>query len=81
MTVKTRPIWRSGPPPSIGWWPASYSCDPTILRWWDGEAWSYFCQRGDSTEYIAKRAASHSELHESIRWTDRPARWPKRSKT
>lgn len=34
-------VWRSGPPPSVGWWPASKRGDPTVLRWWGGSNWFY----------------------------------------
>ena len=32
--------WHKGPPPSVGWWPASVARDPRALRWWDGTCWS-----------------------------------------
>ena len=73
--------WRKGPPPSIGWWPASMSRDLDILRWWDGSAWSQpaFCE--ESAEIAAMSAEEKSPVQKFIRWTDRPAWWPARSKT
>jgi hypothetical protein len=33
--------WFSGPPPAVGWWPASVTCNfVDIYRWWDGFVWS-----------------------------------------
>ena len=32
--------WFKGPPPEIGWWPASTMRNPGTLRYWDGEYWS-----------------------------------------
>lgn len=37
---KTKPVWRKGAPPAIGWWPASFYRDAYIVRWWNGEYWS-----------------------------------------
>lgn len=72
--------WRKGPPPSIGWWPASFSKDPNCLRWWNGHCWSI-----GAYEYTAagaeKVASLRSDHQDTIEWTDRPAWWPERSKT
>lgn len=65
------PVWRSGPPPAIGWWPASFVFDPTSLRWWDGKRWSFSARSSDSDHYAAWMACIKSECgtHE-IQWTD-----------
>jgi hypothetical protein len=65
--------WRDGPPPGIGWWPASIAAtpDPQALRWWDGE-WSCVAYDSDSPKFAglvaAKRAGYRNRL---VRWTDR----------
>lgn len=66
-------IWRDGPPPGIGWWPASLVSylDPTVLRWWDGK-WSSVALDSDSAERAGRVASLESITHERfIRWTDR----------
>ena len=67
-------IWRSGPPPEIGWWPASSRRgrpNPGWLRYWDGKAWSV----GDSSRQTAEVAALDAGVREqgqdNIFWTDR----------
>ncbi len=72
--------WRKGPPPSIGWWPASGYRNPNVYRWWNGKWWSCAAH----SVLTAKEAASQAARKEGIRhieWTDRPAWWPNRSKT
>lgn len=76
-------IWKKGPPPSQGWWPASYSKDNNVYRWWNGVTWSL----GVSRDYTAASAASVATravgISDSVRiyWRDRPSNWPERSKT
>jgi hypothetical protein len=75
--------WHKGPPPSIGWWPASTGRNPNILRWWNGAQWS----RAAPVEFNAKQAEQEANLpteqqfQDEIEWTDRPADWPERSRT
>lgn len=72
--------WHKGPPPSIGWWPASTTRDPNCLRWWNGDWWSLPAY----ISWIASEAAEAAALKtttDEIEWTDRPASWPERSKT
>jgi hypothetical protein len=73
--------WHSGPPPSIGWWPASVRRDHTFLRWWDGERWSASAWAGLTAAQAAQLAEVAVPNQDEIRWTDRPAWWPERSKT
>lgn len=77
-------VWRSGPPPEIGWWPADcigwWPADcydeqrgpsPSVLRWWDGE-WSGMALDGDSAERAGRIASLKSITPERfILWTDR----------
>jgi hypothetical protein len=73
--------WHKGPPPSIGWWPASVSRDPDAYRYYNGEWWSTVAYQ----EFEAKRAAviacCKDASQDDIEWADRPASWPERSKT
>ena len=71
-TLPKNPKWRSGPPPSIGWWPASVSWFQESLRWWDGEVWSISVNRYE-TSRAAGKAAQHKEAGAMpfIEWTDR----------
>ena len=75
--------WHSGPPPSVGWWPASRWRDSSRLRWWDGFTWSEAAWVGSSelqaAIYASRPAASHP--FDGIEWQHRPASWPARSKT
>lgn len=63
--------WRKGPPPCVGWWPASVLRNTQALRWWDGKQWSWAADHGDN----AKQAASMSRLRDNrqvhIEWCDR----------
>ena len=71
----SKPKWHSGPPPSIGWWPASYSRNTNVIRWWNGKWWSV-CHVKSSAIVIEK-----SDFQNEIKWTERPDWWPERSKT
>ncbi len=73
--------WRKGPPPSIGWWPASACRNSNCLRWWNGKWWSIAVPQEFKAESAARNAAIKSSLEGDIEWTDRPAWWPERSKT
>ncbi len=75
--------WRKGPPPSIGWWPASFHRNSKIFRWWDGTRWSYPA-RAYMPAFRAAEVAAGKEpksYQNEIEWTDRPAWWPERSRT
>jgi hypothetical protein len=74
--------WHKGPPPSIGWWPASSCRDPQYFRWWNGKNWSIACTKNDSTADAAMNATYPARvLADYIEWTERPASWPERSRT
>ena len=40
VIMQTRNTWRTGNPPSAGWWTASGGRDTRILRHHDGHGWS-----------------------------------------
>lgn len=65
--------WFSGPPPEVGWWPASTIQRAENLRYWDGQCWScwvYHTRPRQEAGSIARRAATVNEQSE-IRWTHR----------
>lgn len=74
-TLPERPVWRDGPPPSIGWWPASASQEKCVIdiRWWNGVEWSLFAQPWDTEAEAASVAdIRHSVPYQQrIVWTDR----------
>jgi hypothetical protein len=73
--------WHKGPPPSVGWWPASYWEDKNVLRWWNGKYWSRPAEAWFELHQVAATADIKDASQDSIEWTDRPASWPERSKT
>lgn len=69
-------VWRSGPPPEIGWWPASVNDppNPSILRFWGGEFWSIGVEHSsdcDYAQYAGNLQGLPSDYVSAIRWTDR----------
>ena len=65
-------VWRSGPPPDIGWWPADWGIvrHPETLRWWDGKEWS--CAAVDyMNAAVAAEYGGRYFPHAKIKWTDR----------
>ena len=72
-------IWRSGPPPEIGWWPASSirrmdgrrAPQPEWLRYWDGKAWSVGDFAFQTAEVAAEDAGVREPVQYNIFWTDR----------
>jgi hypothetical protein len=73
--------WRSGPPPSVGWWPASLSKDKEVLRWWDGKHWGVLTWRAISADLAAHKATIRDDHQVSIKWRQRADWWPARSRT
>ena len=64
--------WHKGPPPEIGWWPASLVQDHQCIRWWNGKYWSVGAIPEDSAEKAAKFASKRSSHSTGwIQWTDR----------
>ena len=67
----TKRQWHSGPPPSVGWWPASIVENPKTIRWWDGDVWSIAINPSCDAK-IAARYAAIRNLHQAqIKWTER----------
>lgn len=75
--------WHSGPPPSVGWWPASFSKDEKALRWWDGERWSMSTNQSCRVEHaVCMARIPLAEMAQSaVKWRARPKSWPARSRT
>ena len=73
--------WHKGPPPSVGWWPASDGRMPDYYRWWNGFFWSRPAQSWMASAEAAHEAQFPNSRPESIEWTNRPASWPARSRT
>lgn len=66
----TKRQWHSGPPPSVGWWPASALEDETAIRWWDG-VWSVAVDTSCTAMVAAYFAKQPSLYQDKIRWTER----------
>jgi hypothetical protein len=66
-----KPVWRKGPPPEIGWWPASINRNPKMLRWWDGVEWGLAAEPTNRESYAAALAKKRPAAQGAIRWTDR----------
>ena len=75
-------VWHKGPPPSIGWWPASRIGVRGFYRWWDGTHWSAPVTRHAEAAHVERSARSVAVApHSSISWLPRPASWPASSLT
>ena len=72
--------WHKGPPPSVGWWPASGFQFDDIYRWWNGTNWSKPAAKRDGKR-LAAYMANLPSATDDIEWQHRPASWPKRSRT
>jgi hypothetical protein len=77
----SKTIWHKGPPPSIGWWPASWGRLKGAYRWWNGHEWSVAVSCRHSAREAAAEARVAAAYQERVEWTDRPKHWPKRSRT
>jgi hypothetical protein len=67
--MKTK--WHKGPPPEIGWWPASRVGDKYCIRWWNGKIWSCPATQWMPAEEAARVAKMPSDPVPTIAWTDR----------
>jgi len=73
--------WRSGPPPSKGWWIASMCYDQNVLRWWSGRSWSQGIHHSGNSKEAAFVAGLIEPAQQIVKWLPRPKSWPERSKT
>lgn len=67
----TKRVWKSGPPPHVGWWNASIAFDLRAWRWWDGKNWSLAAYEYASAKNAGKRAKGKSSYYKEIKWTDK----------
>ena len=80
--VMSRAVWHKGPPPSVGWWPASTSRSDGIFRWWNGVFWSRpVSQRYSKTEAAYTAGLKSQAQNFETEWKHRPKSWPARSRT
>jgi len=63
--------WHSGPPPEIGWWPASKYNDSSALRFYDGRWWSETLYMDDSLSMVALLGNKVAHDQQDIKWTER----------
>ena len=64
--------WRSGPPPEIGWWPASTERQPHRLRFWNGRHWSSYATSSANARTAGEYGSRmSSDDQDRIKWTDR----------
>lgn len=68
--AKTDRVWRSGPPPHVGWWNASVCRARDAWRWWNGEAWSRAAYPEQTAAGAALEARRASVPVERVEWTD-----------
>lgn len=71
--------WLEGPPPRVGWWPASIHRLPNRYRYWDGSQWSINATKADQyrAEELAK-VPDHPVMQSLIYWVNEPWLWPPR---
>ena len=73
-------LWHSGPPPSGGWWPASFRGQNTdLVRYWHAQrkAWSVPAHPRMSAKVAGMCAAAMAgkKTGDLVLWRDRPANW------
>ena len=66
------PIWRTGSPPDIGWWPATLGRNILALRYWDGQHWSDSVPPDATLKAIERARRGRSTCANMMVWA---ARW------
>jgi len=69
--IEMETVWHSGPPPSVGWWPASLFKDKSIVRWWNGKVWSVMATPGFTAREAGRAATLRGYYQDLILWTER----------
>jgi len=64
-------VWHIGPPPEIGWWPASGYDDINSLRFYDGRLWSEAIYEDDPLSMVEFLGNLPARNQEEIKWTER----------
>ena len=81
--------WHKGPPPSLGWWPTRtlvsdrmvIQRDGVEIRWYEADAWSIPIGRKDFANCDSFARVKTGQPFLAVEWRNRPASWPKRSRT
>jgi len=64
--------WRFGPPPEVGWWPATWAGTTELIRFWNVDEWSdlayHYSFTKDSIPPIEEMEFINSPY---MMWTDR----------
>lgn len=74
-------VWHKGPPPSVGWWPASRYKIFGSYRWWNGSAWSVAVFESYNKISVSRASKLKAIGQREIKWTERPDDWPEWSRT
>lgn len=65
----TAPQWFSGPPPAVGWWPASATRNfLDLYRWWDGSEWSAAVFRDSDANEAQALARESFRARREVYW-------------
>ena len=67
------PVWRNGPPPEEGWWPASSGGEPRCLRWYTkaNDQWSRPAYPNNTAVEAGIIANIPTAWQEEIKWANR----------
>lgn len=61
--------YQPGPPPCVGWWPASlHGQTKDCYRYWDGTKWSFAGRQFNTSAQAAKIARDRSFHSGVIKW-------------
>ena len=61
--------YHDGSPPSKGWWPTrSEEPERYAMRWWNGKAWSVYCDQEDAEMGLLNRDSRMCAMAPGIRW-------------
>jgi hypothetical protein len=61
--------WKSGAPPSIGWWPLAFGGYEIGVSYWNGVFWSDCPAIGDSLKIVAECASRPFPDQERLYWS------------
>lgn len=75
--------WNEGPPPAVGWYPASIFKNAKNLRYWNGRRWSQSVldvAPAVFAEYMADQPCSGDDM-KCMLWQHQPRDWPENART
>jgi hypothetical protein len=65
-------VWKSGPPPSVGWWPASREMlQKDTLRFWNGSQWSLYVRPNTGAKAAGWLGEIIDPVQDSMCWCQR----------